>query len=134
MPVVYPGATLTPHFHDFLPDWIARQPWYRGRGRPSLHMTGAFSFEDPAGEAVSGPSNKRGVADVHARGLRRSPADPTSMATSIDLRRVLTAGPAPAEPGAVGVVMGSWPSDDGPPDTHGHGCLAVVKELGRRWA
>ena len=50
MPVVYPGATLTPHFRDFLPDWMARQPWYRGSDRPSLQMVGAFRFEDPAGE------------------------------------------------------------------------------------
>lgn len=22
------GATLKPHFRDFLPEWVARQPWY----------------------------------------------------------------------------------------------------------
>lgn len=184
-----PGATLTPHFRDFLPDWVARQPWFRGDGRPSLRMIGAFRFEDPAGEVgiethllTDGavlyqlPMTYRGaalagagliataehsvlgtrwiydgvtdpvwvaqllqlIADERvsglARGLRRSPADPTLMATSIDLRRVLTAGPVPNEPGAVGVVMGSWPPDEGPADTHVHGCLAVVKELGRRRA
>jgi hypothetical protein len=202
MPVVYPGATLTPHFRDFLPDWMARQPWYRGSGRPSLHMVGAFRFEDPAGEVgiethlltdgavlyqvpmtyrgavltgaglagggliattehsvlgtrwiydgpsdpvwvsqllqlvadedVSGPGGR--PRDARARGLRHSQADPTAMATSIDLKRVLTAGPAPAEPGTIGVVMGSWQPDDCPPDCHVHGCLAVVSELGRRRA
>jgi len=30
MPVVYPGATLTPHFRDFRPGRVAGQPWYRG--------------------------------------------------------------------------------------------------------
>lgn len=197
MPVVYPGATLTPHFREFLPDWMARQPWYRGSGRPSLHMVGAFRFEDPVGEVgiethlltdgaaiyqvpmtyrgaalagseliataehsvlgtrwiydgpsdpvwvgqllqlvadegVSGPGGR--PRDARARGLRRSQADPTAMATSIDLRRVLTAGPMPAEPGIVGVVMGSWRPDSCPPDSHVHGCLAVVRELRRRRA
>jgi hypothetical protein len=198
MPVVYPGATLTPHFRDFLPDWVTRQPWYRGSGQPSLRMIGAFRFEDPAGqvgiethlvtdgatlyqvpmtyrgaalagvalisttehsvlgrrwiydgttdpvwvaqllqlvadEGVSGPSGKGGIADAQARGLRLSQADPTAMATNIDLRRVLTAGPVPAEPG-VGVVMGSWSQPGSPPESHVHGCLAVVRELGRRRA
>jgi hypothetical protein len=217
MPVVYPGATLTPHFRDFLPGWMARQPWYRGSGQPSLHMVGAFRLEDPAGEVgiethlltdgaaiyqvpmtyrgaalagsglagsglagpglagsgladsaliataehsvlgtrwiydgpsdpvwvgqllqlvadegVSGPGGR--PRDARARGLRRSQADPTAMATSIELRRVLTAGPVPAEPGTVGVVMGSWQPDNCPPDCHVHGCLAVVRELRRRRA
>jgi hypothetical protein len=87
-----------------------------------------------ADEAVTAPSSRRGVADAQARGLRRSATDPTSIATSIDLRRVLTAGSMPAEPGAVGVVMGSWKPADGPDDTHVHGCLAVVSELSRRRA
>jgi hypothetical protein len=187
MPAVYPGATLTPHFRDFLPEWVARQSWCRGSGLPSLRMIGAFRFEDPAGEVgiethlVSDgtsiyqvPMTYRGaplagsaeiattehsvlgtrwiydgmtdpvwagqllrlIADEgvagSARGLRRSQADPA--ATSIDLRRVLTAGPMPAEPGIVGVVMGSWQPPDGPPDSHVHGPLAVVRELGRRRA
>jgi hypothetical protein len=46
---VHPGATLTPHFREFLPAWLARQPWYRGRGIPSLAPVGSFRFEDPAG-------------------------------------------------------------------------------------
>lgn len=44
------GATLTPHFRDFLPDWVERQPWYLGTGIPSLVPVGYFRFEDPAGE------------------------------------------------------------------------------------
>jgi hypothetical protein len=47
---VHPGATLTPHFRDFLPQWVARQPWYQGSGTPSLAPVGYFRFEDPAGE------------------------------------------------------------------------------------
>jgi len=47
---VHPGATLTPHFRDFLPPWVARQPWFRGRGVPSLTPIGYFRLEDPSGE------------------------------------------------------------------------------------
>ena len=42
-------ATLTPHFRDFLPAWIARQPWYVKEG--ALRPVGFIRFEDPAGEA-----------------------------------------------------------------------------------
>jgi hypothetical protein len=47
---VHPGATLVPHFRDFLPQWVARQPWYLGSGIPALSPIGFFRFEDPAGE------------------------------------------------------------------------------------
>ena len=50
MAKVHPGATLVPHFRDFLPAWMARQPWYRGNDIPSLSPVGYFRFEDPAGE------------------------------------------------------------------------------------
>jgi hypothetical protein len=50
MAKVHPGATLTPHFRDFLPPWMARQPWYTEAGTPSLSPVGYFRFEDPAGE------------------------------------------------------------------------------------
>lgn len=50
MAVIHPGATLTPHFRDFLPGWVARQPWYRGTGVPVLSPVGFFRFEDPEGE------------------------------------------------------------------------------------
>ncbi|MGI5485596.1 maltokinase N-terminal cap-like domain-containing protein [Microtetraspora malaysiensis] len=43
-------ATLTPHFRDFLPLWVSRQPWYLGTGIPSLSPVGFIRFEDPAGE------------------------------------------------------------------------------------
>jgi hypothetical protein len=46
---VHPGATLTPHFRDFLPAWVARQPWYAGVGVPALAPAGYFRFTDPAG-------------------------------------------------------------------------------------
>jgi maltokinase-like protein len=44
------GATITPHFRDFLPPWVARQPWYRGSRVPSLALVGAYRLEDPDGE------------------------------------------------------------------------------------
>jgi hypothetical protein len=50
MAKIHPGATLTPHFREFLPVWVAAQPWYRGSGDPTLTPVGYFRFEDPAGE------------------------------------------------------------------------------------
>lgn len=50
MAEVHLGATLTPHFREFLPPWVARQPWYPGTGTPALSPVGYFRFEDPAGE------------------------------------------------------------------------------------
>lgn len=47
---VAPGATLTPSFRDFLPAWLARQPWYAGPSSPSVRPVGFLRFEDPAGE------------------------------------------------------------------------------------
>jgi hypothetical protein len=46
---IHPGATLTPHFRDFLPPWLDRQTWYRGGGERPVPV-GFFRFEDPAGE------------------------------------------------------------------------------------
>ncbi|MEV6611453.1 hypothetical protein [Kutzneria sp. NPDC051319] len=48
--VIHQGATLTPSFREFLPPWLARQPWHRGDGVPELRPVGFFRFEDPAGE------------------------------------------------------------------------------------
>jgi hypothetical protein len=45
---IHAGATLTPHFREFLPAWVADQPWYSGTG--ALRPIGFFRFEDPAGE------------------------------------------------------------------------------------
>ena len=50
MAKIHPGATLTPHFRDFLPGWVARQPWYAGSDVPALTPVGYFRFEDPAGQ------------------------------------------------------------------------------------
>lgn len=47
---IHAGATLTPHFREFLPPWVARQPWYRGTTVPVLSPVGFFRFEDPDGE------------------------------------------------------------------------------------
>lgn len=40
---------MTPSFRDFLPAWIARQPWYAGAGRPATRPVGFYRLEDPAG-------------------------------------------------------------------------------------
>ncbi len=45
---IHAGATLTPHFRDFLPAWVASQPWYVKEG--ALRPVGFFRFEDPVGE------------------------------------------------------------------------------------
>jgi hypothetical protein len=50
MAVVHPGASLVPHFRDFLPAWAGQQPWYRGVGVPRLRPIGFLRLEDPAGE------------------------------------------------------------------------------------
>ncbi|HEY0698017.1 MAG TPA: hypothetical protein VGD43_09430 [Micromonospora sp.] len=50
MAKIHQGATLTPHFRDFVPTWLARQPWYLGTGRPSVSPVGYLRVEDPAGE------------------------------------------------------------------------------------
>jgi hypothetical protein len=47
---IHAGATLTPSFREFLPPWVARQPWYRRTVVPRLTPVGFFRFEDPAGE------------------------------------------------------------------------------------
>jgi hypothetical protein len=49
MAIEHPGATMKPGFREFLPPWIARQPWYLGDGVPRLTLVGAFRFEDPEG-------------------------------------------------------------------------------------
>lgn len=42
--------TLTPGFREFLPSWIARQPWYAGPASPALRPAGFIRYEDPVGE------------------------------------------------------------------------------------
>jgi hypothetical protein len=69
-------------------------------------------------EGVSDPSIRRNVAPAEARGQQLGQLPGTAR---IDLRRVLTAGAAPAGPGIVGVVMGSWQ------DTSG--CLATIIDM-----
>ncbi|WP_238706039.1 maltokinase N-terminal cap-like domain-containing protein [Serinicoccus marinus] len=45
-------ATLTPTFEDFLPAWVARQRWYRGKraGAPALRRVSSIRWQDPFGE------------------------------------------------------------------------------------
>lgn len=50
MGTIHHGATLTPHFRDFLPGWLVTRPWYVGTGTPGVRPVGYFRFEDPAGE------------------------------------------------------------------------------------
>jgi hypothetical protein len=47
---INPGATLTPHFRDFLPRWVGRQDWYEGAAPVRLTMVGAYRLEDRDGE------------------------------------------------------------------------------------
>jgi hypothetical protein len=43
--------TLTPHFREFLPAWVARQSWYAGPQAPSLRPIGYIRLQDPGGSA-----------------------------------------------------------------------------------
>jgi len=46
------SAPLTPAVMAVLPQWVARQRWYAGKGRtPVLTRIGGMRLEDPAGEA-----------------------------------------------------------------------------------
>jgi hypothetical protein len=195
---VHPGAVLSPHFRDFLPPWVARQPWYRGNGIPSLTPVGYFRFEDPDGEVgvethlvsdglalyqvpmtyrgtpvnavpaagtalittaehsvlgtrwiyhgqadpvwhsamlrlvqdggVSDPSTKRGVGPALARGRLLTAENLTACTVTIELRRLLTPGGPAAEPGAAGLVMGTWHAD-GPGTASVTGRLAVIRKI-----
>jgi Maltokinase N-terminal cap domain len=59
------APTLTPSFRDFLPCWIARQPWYRGGGVPAIRPVGFFRLEDPAG-----------AVGIETQGAKSEPAGP----------------------------------------------------------
>ena len=51
MPGPPPFMPLPPSFLELLPQWVARQRWYAGKGRvPVLRRVGGLSLEDPAGE------------------------------------------------------------------------------------
>jgi Maltokinase N-terminal cap domain len=41
---------LKPTKLELLTTWLPTQPWYRGRGAPSLTKAGGFRLDDPAGE------------------------------------------------------------------------------------
>jgi len=50
MVTIHPGATLTPHFRDFLPPWVAAHEWYAGAAGANLRPVGFLRLDDPAGE------------------------------------------------------------------------------------
>jgi Maltokinase N-terminal cap domain len=168
-------ANLVPSFKEFLPPWVAVQPWYEGTGVPTLTPVGFIRIEDPDGEVgmeshlVSDgraryhlPMTYRGrpLADgtglittaqhsvlgprwiydaehdpvwvtavlrlvaTRSATLPQVPGGPVAVGVAytevppsagIQVRRVLTPGPNPADPGTVGVM------------TSDHGCLAVVR-------
>jgi hypothetical protein len=168
-------ANLVPSFAQFLPAWVATQPWYEGADVPSLIPVAFIRIEDPDGEVgmeshlVSDgravyhlPMTYRGqprpdpsglitaaehsvlgarwIYDaehdpvwVHevirlvatgsftqpqvpdgpvARGIALAAVPPSA---DLEVRRVLTPGPDPADPAVVGLL------------TCDHGCLAVVR-------
>lgn len=177
--------TLTPHFRDFLPGWIASRPWYPGSGTPTLQAVGFYRLEDPDGEVgieahlvtdgdvvLHLPMTYRGApldggelvatAEHSELGTRwiydattdpvwrtellrlirgNGSVDPSIRAAAgpaavngqrlrdfvddevrVDLRRVLTPGPAPAEPDVVGTFTGSWQQGE-------LSCFAVVRAV-----
>jgi Maltokinase N-terminal cap domain len=166
---------MVPSFPQFLPGWVASQPWYEGTGVPALRKVGSVRIEDPDGEVgmeshlvsdgqtvyhvpmtyrgrprpddtgliitahhselgprwiydaqydpvwitevlrlvATGSSTQPQIPDGPvACGVALAPVPPSA---SIDVRRVLTPGPYPADESALGVV------------TCAHGCLAVVR-------
>lgn len=77
---------------------------------------------------VSDPSTKRGVGPALARGRLLIDEDLTACTVTIELSRLLTPGGPAAEPGAAGLVMGTWHTD-GPGTTSVTGCLAVIRKI-----
>lgn len=67
---IHAGATLTPSFRDFLPAWVAAQPWCDGVDAP----TGFFRFEDPAGQVGVETHLLRGGEVVYQVPLTYRPA------------------------------------------------------------
>ncbi|MCX3060253.1 maltokinase N-terminal cap-like domain-containing protein [Streptomyces beihaiensis] len=43
-------TTLKPSKLELLTQWLPKQPWYRGTGRPELTKAGGFRLDDPAGQ------------------------------------------------------------------------------------
>jgi len=51
MATIHTGTTMVPTKLELLAEWLPRQPWYRGTGRPpQLSRAGGFRLDDPAGE------------------------------------------------------------------------------------
>jgi hypothetical protein len=155
MATVHPGATLTPHFRDFLPPWLVRQPWYAGPGMPSLSPIALITTArhsvlgtrwiydgetDPVwlaqllslirANGVSDLSSKRGVGPAEARGRLLAPGGLIDEDVRVDLTRVLIPGPPAIGSDVAGLVMGSW-HPGGRSGATATGCLAVASRGGR---
>ena len=50
MATIHTGTTMAPTKLELLTEWLPRQPWYVGDGRPTLGRAGGFRLDDPAGE------------------------------------------------------------------------------------
>jgi hypothetical protein len=50
MATIHTGTTMAPTKLELLTEWLPRQPWYVGDGRPTLSRAGGFRLDDPDGE------------------------------------------------------------------------------------
>jgi hypothetical protein len=50
MATIHTGTTMAPTKLELLTEWLPRQPWYVGDGRPALSRAGGFRLDDPEGE------------------------------------------------------------------------------------
>ena len=119
MPKNSPGATITPHFREFLPSWVARQPWYRGGSEADPVWRQEILRLVRDGGAVEGH-----LAAVRGQPLYLGKLDADSLV--IDVQRVLTPGKPAADPGIAGLMMGSW-SPGGAGTESVTGCLTAIR-------
>jgi hypothetical protein len=81
-------TTLSPSKLELITDWLPRQPWYRGGGRPVLAKSGGFRLDDPAGEVgieiaiVADADGSRYLVPMSYRGAPIAGADEVLIGTS----------------------------------------------------